>query len=81
MREREPEAPFYTNAGEKNTKDGDARSVQPLKIRHNLLWSHRCLLGYSRSCSQNSTSTTGWGPAEHTFALGRATGWCCLFLS
>lgn len=35
MRERGvPEAPFYTNAGEKNTKDGGSRSVQPLKIRH-----------------------------------------------
>lgn len=31
MREKGvPEALLYANAGEKNTKDGDARSVQPL---------------------------------------------------
>jgi len=34
MKEGSAEAPFYTNAGEKNTKDGAARSVQPPKIQH-----------------------------------------------
>lgn len=29
-----PKALFYTNAGEKNKRDGDARSTQPLKIQH-----------------------------------------------
>lgn len=28
------EAQFYTNAGERNTKNGEARSAQPLKIQH-----------------------------------------------
>lgn len=36
MRDREgvPQAPFYTIVGEENIKDGEARSVQPLKIQH-----------------------------------------------
>lgn len=45
------------------------------------LWSCRCLLGYIRSCSQLSNSTTGWGPVEHTFTLERVTGWGCSSLS
>lgn len=44
------------------------------------LGSRRRLLGYIHSCSQLSTSATGWEPEEHPFTLERVTGWSCLFL-
>ena len=78
MREKRgvPGAPFYTNAGEKNTKDGDARSAQPLKIQH----SQRT--GPVAVCSVTSRPPLPLvgGPVERTLTLERTTGWWFVFL-
>ena len=62
---------------QKNTKDGDGRSVQPLKIQHS-----QCS-GPDAVCSVTSTAAASAPPPSlaagdqwiHTFTLGR--GWCC----
>lgn len=61
MREKGvPKAQFHTNAGEKNTKDGVARSIQPLKIQHSQRSGPVAVCSVVHSCSQLSTSTAGY---------------------
>lgn len=58
-------AQFYTNAGEKYTKDGDARSKHPLKIQH----SRRS--GPIAACCATSSAAAG-----STSILDRRSGVC-----